>query len=390
MIRIIVGPPAAGKTSLIRERRADGDVVVDFDAIARALGATKEHEHSESVGATAFAARIAATARVFEGVDDDAWIIASSPSPDQIERWGEGGARFVLVDPGKNAVLEQAKADGRPEGTAGLIEAWYDNPPDIPAEWLEENEKRYRMLTKTHQVQLKAETTESGATTFSGYAAVFGNVDLGGDKIVKGAFAGTLAARYPNDGAGVPVYWNHNTDDPFANLGVTSKAVEDDHGLLVTATVDTSTEYGQQVAKLLKENRVTQMSFAFDVKEGAFVESKDEGYFYELRALDLFEVSVVPIGMNQATEIVSVKKLMEAKGHKQADVTDEQTESLAEKWAAVTSTLGAFERTAADAGLALSDTNPAGTDGQSGDTDLDERKAARRETAARRLRALNL
>ena len=167
------------------------------------------------------------------------------------------------------------------------------------------------MFKKTFAAEFKA-VNESG-TTFEGYAAVFGNVDLGGDLIVPGAFEKTLAERYAG-GAGIPVYWNHDVNDPFANLGVTSKAVEDERGLRVTAEVDTSTGYGQQVAKLLKEGRVRQMSFAFDVKEGAFVESDELGFYYELRELDLFEVSITPIGMNQATEIVSVKSLMERVG----------------------------------------------------------------------------
>lgn len=187
------------------------------------------------------------------------------------------------------------------------------------------------MLTKTHEVQLKAATDNEGGTSFEGYAAVFGNIDLGGDKIVKGAFAETLSKRYPDDGAGIPVYWNHNTDDPFANIGVTSKAVEDDHGLLVSVPVDTSTDYGKQVAKLLKEGRVTQMSFAFDVKDGAFVDSDDEGSFYELRKLDLFEVSVVPIGMNQATEITSVKALKEQERPTEPESSDPGEASVARR-----------------------------------------------------------
>lgn len=202
------------------------------------------------------------------------------------------------------------------------------------------------MLIKTYEARLKASSGEDGSTVFSGYAAVFGNVDLGGDMIVKGAFSDTLEKRYPDGGAGIPVYWEHNTDDPFANLGLTTSAIEDDHGLLVTASIDEGTGYGKQVAKLLKEGRVTQMSFAFDVKEGAFVESEELGYYYELRKLDLFEVSVCPIGMNQETEIVSVKALMQ-------------------------------QTTLTDAG-----------DGDG--KDADGQKAARRETAARRILALDL
>ena len=55
------------------------------------------------------------------------------------------------------------------------------------------------MLTKTIRTPVKARTNEDGEPTgFTGYAAVFDNIDLGGDKIIKGAFAQTLASRYPD------------------------------------------------------------------------------------------------------------------------------------------------------------------------------------------------
>ena len=168
-------------------------------------------------------------------------------------------------------------------------------------------------LTKTIRtpVKAKAETDEAGEEVvgFEGYASVFDNIDLGGDKIVRGAFADTLRKRYPDHGKGVPVYWNHETADPFKNLGLTETAEEDDHGLKVSGTIDTSTDVGKQVAKLLKEGRVGQMSFAYDVNDGAWVDGKknDDGTYspgyYELRSLDLYEVSICPIGMNQETEV---------------------------------------------------------------------------------------
>lgn len=187
------------------------------------------------------------------------------------------------------------------------------------------------MLTKTIRTPVKARTNEEGETTgFTGYAAVFGNIDLGGDKIVKGAFTQTLASRYPDHGAGIPVYWNHDTDDPFKNLGLTTSAIEDEYGLKVEGDIDTGTALGKQVAKLLKENRVSQMSFAFDIEDGAWVDSRknDDGTispgYYELRRLDLYEVSICPIGMNQATE-VSAKKAVLGLDPDQQPEHDEKT-----------------------------------------------------------------
>jgi hypothetical protein len=57
------------------------------------------------------------------------------------------------------------------------------------------------------------------------------------------------------------------------------------------------------------------MSFAFSVVDGSYINAKDDrgdgadGSYYELRELELYEVSIVPIGANQETEILAVKTL---------------------------------------------------------------------------------
>ncbi len=37
MLRIINGPPAAGKTTFVREHAQHGDIIIDLDHIANAL-----------------------------------------------------------------------------------------------------------------------------------------------------------------------------------------------------------------------------------------------------------------------------------------------------------------------------------------------------------------
>ena len=162
------------------------------------------------------------------------------------------------------------------------------------------------MKTKTIDVDVKA-IDEGAEGTFTAYASVFGNVDSYGDMVIPGAFAESLE-EYRTAGAPVPLYWRHRMDDPFMNLGGADGA-EDDHGLLVTCQLDLETAAGKQTHKLLKSKRVRQMSFAYDVLEGAWVEREAAagGSYYELRKLRLHEVSIVPIGANQETEILTVK-----------------------------------------------------------------------------------
>ena len=59
------------------------------------------------------------------------------------------------------------------------------------------------------------------------------------------------------------------------------------------------------------------MSFAYDVLEGGEAQREKPGgdgteTVYELRKLKLYEVSVVPIGANQETEILAVKAAQSA------------------------------------------------------------------------------
>lgn len=163
------------------------------------------------------------------------------------------------------------------------------------------------MKTKTLQVAVKAIDLDEGQ--FEGYAAIFGNKDSYGDVIIPGAFAETLAEDYGAEGKGVPTYWCHDFKDPFKNIGSTLWAKEDQRGLRVRVQLDLETQNAKQTLKLLKEGRVNQMSFGYTVLEGAFVESEEHGFFYEIRKVKLHEVSVVPIGANQDTEILAAKSV---------------------------------------------------------------------------------
>lgn len=334
-IHVIVGPPAAGKTTYVDDNAADGDIIVDYDRIAFALNSRTEHGAAPPIKDVTITARAAVIDAILAN-DWPAWIIHGNPSDEQVETYMQAGAEFDLIDPGRETTIERAKKDNRDEQTFDLIDAWYESPPQLAdskkSQKIPEQYQKFwenvstpekgarRMLTKTIRTSIKANAVDdddgNGKVEFAGYASVFDNIDLGGDKIIKGAFKNALADRYPDGGAGVPVYWNHDVDDPFKNLGLTSKAVEDDHGLYVEGEIDQSTELGQQVAKLLKAGRVNQMSFAYDVRDGAWVEGKkrDDGSYepgyYELRDLDLYEVSICPIGMNQETEVAAKKAML--------------------------------------------------------------------------------
>lgn len=165
-------------------------------------------------------------------------------------------------------------------------------------------------------VVVKFKTDGLAEGEFIGYASVFGNKDSYGDVVIKGAFANTLA-EWERKGVPIPLLWGHNTADPDFNLGELVTAEEDEKGLKVHGRLDMESPKSAQTYRLLKSGRVNQMSFAYHVVDGAYIqpEGDDKTWrdaYYELRELELYEVSIVPIGANQETEILAVKSIASA------------------------------------------------------------------------------
>lgn len=296
-----MGAPCSGKSTWVQEQKADGDVVMDFDLLAQALGSPVAHGAEGAVLAVAWAARAAVVAKVMDGVDADAWIIWLNPSAEKIRELGEQGVRFHVMDTPMEECLQ--RAENRPDGTTDRIRAWFDDPPDVPDDYLM---KGGPVHTKQVTVQMKADGDSLADGQFTGYAAVFDNKDSYGDVIRKDAFSESLAA-YGEKGAGIPCYWSHQMSNPLMCIGETVEAREDDRGLFVKVQLDLDTEMGAQVHRLIKAGRVNQMSFAFDIEDYAFAESDELGDYMELRKLKLHEVSVVQVGANQETELLDVK-----------------------------------------------------------------------------------
>jgi len=168
------------------------------------------------------------------------------------------------------------------------------------------------MQTKQIPVKIKAGPDAGLAEgQFTAYASVFGNIDSYGDAVQPGAFKKTLEKWASKEGQVIPLLFGHRMDDPDFNIG-SVKAVEDDHGLLVTGTIDLEAPKGAQTYRALKGGRLNQMSFAYDVIDRATAKTEEGREYTELKELDLYEVSVVTVGANQETEVLAVKSTVNA------------------------------------------------------------------------------
>ena len=64
---------------------------------------------------------------------------------------------------------------------------------------------------------------------------------------------------------------------------------------------------GPHVYRLVKDGRLRELSFAFQVVDSAQVTLEDGTKANELRDLDVFEFSFVPVGANRSTSVEQVK-----------------------------------------------------------------------------------
>lgn len=313
-IRVIGGPPCSGKSSYAELNAPDDSCVFDTDAIATAAGWGSNHDHARIVTATLNAMRRGvigwATDPEADHPDGELWLLYSWMPDKLYELLVSAGAEFTVLDPGRDTCLIRARADDRPGRTIADINQWYDNPPAYARGSDSKGGEAMRSLNTA--VKLKAagdDGTELGDGEFVAYASVFGNVDAYGDVVKKGAFADTLA-DWADSGNVLPVLYGHDFADPMANIGAVVKAEEDERGLKITGRLDLDNPKAAQVFRLLKGRRLSQMSFAFDVLDSGPVDV-DGVKATELRRLKLYEVSVVPIGANQDTEVLAVKATMD-------------------------------------------------------------------------------
>ena len=147
------------------------------------------------------------------------------------------------------------------------------------------------------------ELKSNEAGTITGYFSTYDREpDSYGDVIAKGAFTETIKAR-EDSGHPFPLCYNHDLDQIIGKVDT----IEDtEKGPLMTASFF-DTARAQEVREIVKSGVVYQFSFAYDVLEAAPVELEDGRKANELRKLDLFEVSIVPIPANQNAVMTSVK-----------------------------------------------------------------------------------
>lgn len=158
--------------------------------------------------------------------------------------------------------------------------------------------------------------SEEGDMTFSGYGAVFGNVDAYGDVIVKGAFSETLAeAKTANQWPLLLVQHGGWGLDALSltPVGIWTELKEDDHGLYVEGKL-APTPRGQEIYALLKMTprpAFNGLSIGYIPKKYTN-RTKPEEPRRTLEAVKLMEISLVSFPANYQARVLDIKSGLEA------------------------------------------------------------------------------
>lgn len=150
---------------------------------------------------------------------------------------------------------------------------------------------------------------DAPAGSFTGYGAVFGNVDSYGDMIQKGAFKDTLreakkAGRMPK------MLLEHGMGFGALDaipVGAWTSMEEDETGLKVSGELFAlDTERGKYIYEGLKSGAIDGLSIGYRVRDAAFGTKPDDPR-RTLKKIDLHEVSIVTFPANDLARTDAVK-----------------------------------------------------------------------------------
>ena len=146
------------------------------------------------------------------------------------------------------------------------------------------------------------ELTEAGQ--FEGHAAIFGNIDLQGDKIKRGAFAESIE----ESGGRWPVLMAHNTGRV---VGFSTGAEEDSKGLKVAGEFTLDSDEGRNAYATARH--AMRLGQKFGLSIGYSIRGEDGASFDEntgirtLKNLTVWEFSLASLPANPRARMTAVK-----------------------------------------------------------------------------------
>lgn len=157
-------------------------------------------------------------------------------------------------------------------------------------------EKQIGALLESKSFELKSRKDENGNLIIFGYAAIFGNVDSGNDVTAKTAFDKTLKERKGR----IAFCLNH---DIFNPVGLILVLKADEKGLYFEAMISKAED---KLITKIEEGIFKEMSYGYRTRERSYKTVAGEDVRI-LEDVELFEISIVTIGMNALAGVTGMK-----------------------------------------------------------------------------------
>ena len=135
--------------------------------------------------------------------------------------------------------------------------------------------------------------------TFCGYASLFGEVDLGQDVVMPGAFRESLRLR---GARGVKLLFQHDPNEP---IGVWLELNEDIKGLFARGRLMPEVTRAREVLSLMRAGALDGLSIGFRTVQGR---TDPASGVRRLDKVDLWEISVVTFPMLPEARVSTVKR----------------------------------------------------------------------------------
>lgn len=162
------------------------------------------------------------------------------------------------------------------------------------------------MKHATIPFKVKSEDANSDLGLFEGYGSIFGNIDLGGDIVMPGAFTKSLMDWGEKRQLPQLLAFHQNGNV----IGDWLEMREDEKGLYVKGQLwvkgDKRIEDAVRAHNLMLGTGPKGLSIGYRVKEHE-IEEFDSGVVTKLKEIELFEVSVVGYAMNPKADVTTVK-----------------------------------------------------------------------------------
>jgi len=134
---------------------------------------------------------------------------------------------------------------------------------------------------------------------FSGYASIFGEPDQGGDIVMPGAFAKSIANK---GSSGIRLLFQHDPKEPVGRL---LQIEEDNKGLKVQGQLIRDVPRANSLCALIASGSLNGLSIGFRTIRAA----KDrQSTHRRLFQIDLWEISIVTFPMMERARIFPAKK----------------------------------------------------------------------------------